>query len=656
MNMFIYVIPILLIAAGILLITSSKKPKKNQKGSRNAIYKAAYRFFSRFFITQGQLFKIQSRLSTLSIYNRSELQVISTKYFLLTSSITVGLVTASFVLFKDAVSTLVCIAFALLVNNILVGKQIDKVNMQVYVALKHTLSSIRQEYMKLGSIPEAISEADISPILRKPFDEIHGIMTNTDGEFRLHQFYESSPFRPIQTLAGICYNINNSGDGKDEYGQSNFIQALTMLSLDVNAELQRLVTLKTKFRRIEYLPFVPILAMSAIESYFISIMPGTALIYNGVIGYTCRILVLLTCILSYSIITSINTAAPIKEDDRTHYSITFLRNAKWAKFIHNMTPKNHRGRKIRLSLKKSLSRKGIEHLYTEKVVWAIAGFIVAVIATYSSVSLGRQFVTTSTQQLGLVATDEMNRFTKEQILGFDEAYFNRTHDWNQEEALEICRSHMPGLTDLQMLDQIKRVQDKEKGLKSAVFSWHSTVLCIIVGIICWNFPNWGLLLRQMLVESEAEDDFLQLQTLVAILMNTDIDTIDALWQLCQHSRIHKDMLLYCYHSYPSNPEKELVRLQSKTPIIDFKRFIGKLALTISDLSLKDAFSDLRIERDNMIRLREISMYATINFKRSICGLVSLLPLGALVICELIIPIGYLGIKEFMSALSSSGMM
>ena len=70
---------------------------------------------------------------------------------------------------------------------------------------------------------------------------------------------------------------------------------------------------------------------------------------------------------------------------------------------------------------------------------------------------------------------------------------------------------------------------------------------IFKSLYCWFAPNISLKLRQMLVQTEAEDDFLQLQTLVAILMNTDIDTLDALWQMCQHSRIHKDMLLYCYH-------------------------------------------------------------------------------------------------------------
>ena len=139
--------------------------------------------------------------------------------------------------------------------------------------------------MKLGSVPEAIADADIHPLLRKPFDEIYTILTSANGELKLLKFYESNPFRSIQTFAGISYNINNSGDGTDEYGQSNYIQALTMLSSDVNSEVQRLITMKTKFGFIEYLPLAPIFVINFIENYFMGIMPGTALIYNGVLGY-----------------------------------------------------------------------------------------------------------------------------------------------------------------------------------------------------------------------------------------------------------------------------------------------------------------------------------------------------------------------------------
>lgn len=653
-------IVVAVVLVGVFIIMSGSKPQKEKKANEEKMYKKLYQHLSSNFLFGGQMLKIYKSLSALSIYSRAELQQLSVKYFLLSTGIAAGLILAAIVLFSDTISILIAIAFAILVNTTMVTKQIDKTNLQVYKALKYTLASVRQEYMKLESIPDALGEADVHPLLRKPMEEIHAILTCTNSELRLMKFYESSPFRSLQTFAGICFNINNSGDGKDEYGQSNFIQALTMLTSDVNSEITRLVTLKSRFGIIEYLTFVPIFAMNFVESYFISIMPGTAMIYNGMLGYLGRVITLVLCIVCYMIITQINSSAPVKEDDRLPFTMSLMQKPDFYNFIWQISPKNAARRKLERKLKSALSRKSPEHVYTEKVVFAIVGFIFAIIATISIVSLGREFTITSTQQLSLVATDEMDGYTKDDILAMDYAYFaldDATRSgMTPEDQLMFVKGYMPSLTDLQAQEQIKRMDDKMNMMANAYFHWYYMLICIGVCIIFWFIPDGMILLRKIMVQTEAEDDFLQLQTLMAIIMNTNADTIDALWQLTEHSSIHKDMLTYAYHSYPSNPEKEIKRLQSKTPIIDFKRFLGKLQLTISDLSLAEAYGDLKIERDHMIRVREIQMYATIDKKRGLCGPVSLTPLGALVVFELLIPLGYLGIKEFMSALDSMNSM
>lgn len=641
-----------ILAAGIMIVLNGNKPVKEKKAAEEKRYKKMYQFFSNFFLTSGKISKITARISALSIYNRAEMQQLAIKYFLMSTGVSLGIIVAGIALYSDTVAILICVAFAVVINDILVTKQVDKVNIKVYYALKHTISAIRQEYLRLGSVPEAIAEADIHPLLRRPFDEIYQILTSANGELRLLKFYESSPFRSLQTFAGVCYNINNSGDDKDEYGQSNFVQALTMLNSDINSELERLTTMKTKFGVIEYLTMVPIFVMNFIESYFAGIMPGTALIYGGPIGYLCRTITLLACIGCYSIIANINSPASVKEDDRKPWIQNMLKNDSFHQFIYNISPKNAKRRRVERSLKNALSKKSVEHLYTEKFITAAAVLVIAIIATASIVSLGRQFTLTTTQQLSLTSDSSMDEYSKEDILSLDYAYLGRDHNWTDEEFQTYIKSAMPNLTDLQVQDQISRLKSKESSLEAAYFHWYYMIICIVICVISWWAPDALLMLRAFLVQTEAEDDFLQLQTLMAILMNMDLDTLDAIWQLCQNSRIHKDMLIYCYHSYPSNPDKELTRLQSKTPIIDFKRFIGKLKLTISDLSLAEAYSDLRIERDHMIRVREVAMYATIDKKRTFCGPISLVPIGCVVIGELLIPLGYLGIKEFMSALSS----
>lgn len=651
------VVVIVLIAIYSMIMEKKMKGKAHlKKAKQEEMFKKLFNFFSNNFLTQGALLKIYNSLASLSIYTRPELQMLASKYFLTSTGISLGLIILALVLFKDTISVLIATAFALLVNNVTVTKYIDKTNSLVHKAMKYSLASIRQEYMKTNSIPESIAEADIHPLLRKPMDEIYQILTSTDSEVRLMKFYESSPFRPLQTFAGIAYNINNSGDSKDEHGQYNFINAISILTSDINAELERITMMKSKFGIIEYLSFVPIFLMNIIEGYFVGIMPGTAMIYNGMLGYLGRVITLLCCIFSYKIITGINSVTPIKEDDRVPFTSKLLQKPAVYNFIWNITPKNAARRKLQRKLKLALSRKSPEHIYVEKIAYSSVAFILGLVITLSIVSLGREFTITSTQQLSLIASDEMDAYTSEQILEMDFAYFQLDYELTVDQKIAFVKGYMPTLTDLQAQDQVSRMEDKLSMMNNAYFHWYYMLIIIAITCVAWFIPEGTLKLRENLISTEADDDFLQLQTLMAILLNTNCDTIDALWQLTEHSRIHKDMLMYAYHSYPSNPEKEIERLMSKTPIIDFKRFLGKLKLTISDLSLAETYSDLKTEREHIMKTRQTVMEETIDKKRSLCGPISLIPIGALVVFELLIPIGYLGIKEFTAALDSMNNM
>lgn len=642
---------VIILAIAIMSIISGSKPQAKQNAAKSKLFRSVYKFVSKNFITQAAVRGIYKKLANLSVYRKEELMETTAKYFLLSWGVGGVLIIASFFLFGDTLSMLMCIMFALLLSKVLVDKQIDGIHVKVVKALSKALSSVRQEYLRLGNVVEAINEADVDDILKRPFDEIYSILTASDGEFRLQEFYEATPFRTLQTFASISFSINNHGDEKDASGQSNYVQALTLMSSDTNSEIERMIQIKKKFGFIEYLPFIPMFCAGFIESYFISIMPGTAVIYGGPIGYLCRVIEMLLSIIAYYIISSINSPVSVKEDDRGRWCVALLEKPAWSRFIHHIEAKNRKAYILKKKLKNALSKMNISEFYTKKVVFFGVSFVFFILASISIVDLGKTFLINNTQQMSLIASNEMDDYSKEAILEMDLWYVYAEPEPSEEQLTSRIQSTMPALTDLQVLDQVKRVQDKRKNVLNTYYKWYYIWVAFALSWLGWMTPNMLLGVRKLLVQTETEDDFLQLQTLVSILMNTNMDILDTLYELMQNSRIHKDMLAYCFHSYPSNPELELTRLQSKTPLIEFKRFIGKLKLTISDLSLRDAFSDLIIEREHMLRMREMSIQATINRKRGLCGPLSLVPMGAMVIGELLLPLGYLGVMEFTNALS-----
>lgn len=641
-----------LVIAGVAIIVLQGGSRKVRQAKQSKFFQSLYRFLSQFFITQSFIARVYGKLANLSIYRRTELQVLSVKYFLISWGLSGLVLFVSFFLFRDILTTLIVVLFALLLTNIVVDKQLDLMNLKVMKSLSKLLGSIRQEYLRTGSVLESLSDAECDDLLKKPLDDIVAILTAPNGELKLQEFCEATPYRTIQTLAGICYHIHNQGDEKDAYGQSNFNQALTLLLSDVNAAIQKTVYRRKRFGKIEYLPIVPIIGIGAIEPYFMSIMPGTALIYNGPLGYLMRTLTVLSAVICYSIVSRVNCDTPFKVDDRNEYISALLDKSFFKRFIRNISPRNKSRMKVERNLKQALSRMTVEHLYAKKVFSGLIAICLAFLTAFTTISLGRDFILTSTQELSLVASTNKSEFELNAIRQMDAVYLANPESFNRQQLETLVRSSLPGLSDLQVQDQIKRLEMKKRSLDNAYFKWWYTWICFVVGIIGWFSPNIMLSIRKTLVQTEEEEDFMQLQTLVSILMNTNIDTLDMLYELSQHSRVHKDMFIYAYQGYPSNPELELTRLQSKTPIIEFKRFIGKMKMTISDLSLKEAYSDLLIERDHMLKIRDMTLTESINRKRAICGPLSMVPLGIFILGEFIIPIGILGYNEFMNALQN----
>ena len=646
-----------ILTLGVLLIVKSPKQgnKKASASKKNKMWLSVYSKLNSFPLTSSGVRRVSNSLKALSVYSVRDVYAKAAEQYVKGVILSIVIVVGSFVIFDDMVAVLMCAALAFSIYSVKYDKATDKINTKVYEELRQSISSIRQEYLRLGSVTEALQEAEYGIELRGIFDEIYNILTTANGELRLKEFFEKVPFRPIQTLARICYDINNIGDEIDAYGQSNFVQALTYMSEDVNMELRRIRYQKSKFGPIEYLTLVPIPLIKVIETFFQGIMPGTSLIYQGTLGYIIRTVIIILCIVCYNVVARINTSQSIKEDDRNEMFLRMLNSDRTMQFVYNVTPKNKRRQKVSKKLNKALSRKSIEEFYLSKIVYAIGVFILAVVALATTVQMGKQNMLNSVQQLSLVATDEMEMYSKESLLEMDNNYIEMADAGvapEGEELQQYIRSYMTSLTDLEIIDQENRLQTKYKTIKNAYFKWYYMPVAFVLGIIGWMIPNISLKMRTWLVETESEDDFLQLQTLMTIIMNTDCDTLDALEQLCQISRIHKDILLYCYHSYPSDPELELARLESKTPIQDFKRFIGKLKLTVNDVSLREAFSDLGIERNYIMDIRDMTMRATIDRKRSLCGILSLIPIGALVIGEFLVPLGYLGYLEFSKALGA----
>ena len=635
-------------------IGTAAAPKKVQNFQR--YLKIHQKLWDNFLVRQKYRALVE-RLGEMGVYTKQELYVQSVKFFLSTTGISslVGLI--AIICFKDFIATIVIIGFCYLMQNVLVDKQIDKVHFVLIRQLSNSLSSVREMYTKYGTIPDAINECKKDKLVQSSFEKIYLILTSNDGAERLEEFYATTPVRLLQTFANVCFILNDSGDVETDTGNSAFKQAISLLKKEVDMEIRKLTKQRLAFGFLEYLPIVPLFFVGIVQTFFISNIPGTSIMYHGMLGYIARLLVALTALLGYYIISIINSPSAVRTNDRMELIDKLLKWKPFGKFIDQLTPKNVRTRiKYEKLLKGALSAKDIKYIYACKTVVATITCIFGIIIFTFVLAFAREFIWNNTESLSMVQGTTLTEKQKQTIVEMDEIYMTQEVKMSEDEVTSLVYGMLSDMYEMDRLEQIDRLSlkwDTYYGL-----AWHWWYVLIIFGmcVVSWQTPQLMILLRKYLVKSETEEDILQMQTMLSILMYTTCDTLDAIYWLIKTSTIHKDILIYCYHEYPSNPELSIERMKGKVNYAEFQNMCDKLISTINYVSLYDAFADLIIEREHVMQLREMTQDAALKKKRQLASPLAMASLFVLCVGLILAPVGYLGIREFTKAFEQMGYM
>jgi hypothetical protein len=665
----------------VALMIKQEKDKKLSKELRELKRQAKYRklaaIYSQFPFTAGLYHKVREQIQNLSVYKPSEVTECACKYIQKILMWQVIIIAVCVFALGDLFSIGFGLIFAQFVGTAFLGRELDKLRFIVYRQTAIALSNVRQGFLATQSVVEAISEAVIPPRLMMAFDKIQNILTSSDGENKLLQFYETCPFRLLQTFATVAYQVENQGDEYDPLtGHSTFLDALTLITQDINDETWRMSLIKIKFGNLVYMPLISLFLIPVAEFFFRSNMPGTTVIYDGVAGLVGKVVVLLFASIAMYVITMMSSQSGLATDDRVYWIEDLIHKdgfiAKIAKDIQPKDPVKGKkaGAKTKLQLKLSaaMSRKSPMSYRLEQVVYGFIGIFIGVFLVAFALWLAQGKMATYYDTYGMSKSLLLDKLEKsnqiQKIERLDALYFSDPEvralpDTSPNGGLTLAdwvQNQISEATTMEAQEQSKRLRSKEKmlnGLKPSPL-YLIGVFAVAFGLM-W-MPFLQLKLRKYQLQSEVEEDFLQIQSLTAVLMGMQMDTLDVLEQLCTNSRIHQIELLSCYHSYPSDPEKELERLRTKLTFQEIKRFVENLKLTNSELSVKEAFSDLLIEREYMTTMRKMAQETAIKKKRNIAGMIAKAPLITAAVFFAVIPILVLGVSELGGALGAVNSM
>lgn len=633
--------------------------KRKQRASQGDLAKKAkaYTFLSENFLTRKTFRKLVEQLASLSIYNLLEIRTLAIQYYTQTLGLSLVLVFVGIIVFRDVTAVLLCIVFALVIYLSLITKKVDTTHFLVLKEFSATLSSIRESYTLMGNIPDAINECTKGKFLQKSMDKIYLILTATDSEERLEEFYRTVPFPMLQTLAGVCYLLNDAGDERDDRGVSAFKSAITLLKHECDLEIRKLTKQRMMFSMLEYLPLAPLPFIGVLKWFFTTYMPGTSVIYNGMIGYISQTLIILIAIFAYWYITSTNSPTAIRRNDRSDFVDAFLYWPPFQRILPNILPKKARTKlKIEKELKGALSSKDIKYIYASKVLAAGIAFVMTLTALTAFTFLAKEFTYDNIKTASFLGGSDMSVEDARKWHELDNSLLAQPKAPRERDLQDIIPSYFPDISAMDLKDQCNRILQKYNNYHALSFHWWYVLIAYGLGVFGWFAPGIMLDLRKKMVRAEEEEDVLQLQTMLAILRFTHLDTMEALYWLARQSRIYQTAIYFAYHEYPSDPELALNRLKDKSSLPEFQQICERLLSTISQVTIREAFSDLESERDQMLSIREMVQNNALERKRRQCSPISRAPLMAMVIGHVLAPIGILAFNEITNMMGQLGVM
>lgn len=634
--------------------SSSLSYRRKAKTIPKEPYLYLFRWFSWFFLTRQSITRLHRNISALSIYTYIESRLLTVKMYISGLFMYLGLVAIFAFLFKNIVYLLVCMIFAIVLREQFFFRKIDKIRVLLLDEELAMLSSLRQEYVRTRSVVEAFESVSRGKYIERSVTEIHNAICAIDAEEKLESFNVSTPLQSLQTLATISYIVENRGDSETPNGTSVFSNAIDMIADEVRMEIRKEKTKKQLFGTIEFIPIVPIFMSVPLTAVLKRLIPGTASIYDGSMGFIFTIIILGSSLLGYYMITNATRSAVTQADDRSYIDRKLMKVKKVREFVNRIRPRKPAVLQAKFKLIRSaLSRNTIEYLYLRKAYMCVSAFFISFLLVFAYITIGKAAIIANISGSSILGVNELTAEEQEMLRIMDEKFFIAFSETPEDEQLmEFVKENMPRSSITVVQEQMSRLNAKYDQYHNLVFQWWMVWVCFFISVICYHMPEYFLKTRAKLIASESEEDCLQLQTTIAIMMNTSTDTLELLECLYKNSRVFKSVLIDCYQNYVSDPFQSLRIAKSKSQLPEFKSMMDKLSLTVTQITISEAFSDLISERSHLLRIRESVQLHTLQSKRAMVRPFAMAPMAALIACQFIAPICLLAYSMFADIMSS----
>lgn len=648
----------------VVLVTKTKMKEDTQFAAKMQRKKAKrYHIYYNNALTRRSFRNIANMLGSLQYYDELGTKTEAVKQFEKALIIAVIMPIAGMILMQDTFLAMVLIVFSMIYFNSAIYVKYDKMYVDLMVECSLTIASMREKFMEYDNIPSAVLYAEHSMILDAPLKMIYKMLTAVNAEQVKDNFTAMYPVPIVKTLGNLCYILNDEGVERRDDGSDSFTESLTILRQECDAEVRRLTKQRIAFNSLKMLTLVGLGVTPVAEIYLLNMIPGTASLLKGYYGFFLHVAVVLVTIFAFNYVSNACRPSVVASSDRMDF-IDELRTTfpKLRDFAKRLRPKDVKTQVYYKDLfDGSLSSQDLDYVYTSKIVFATLFSVLTIIALiFATITVRGNFKhnynSLSFIPSALKESQEIQlRYVDDDLIVLSREQFQIYED-DKEELKAYIKGRVSGITDSEASTQADRIITKYNVYHGATYHWWWWLVMYAGGIVGWFFPNILLTTRKGMVKYEAGVDVSQLQTVMIVLSETKMDVYRVLCWLQEQATVHNAIMRLCRCRYIMDPETALDGLEDASPENDFKRMIRQMKSAIYNLSLSDAFSGLKLDKQQSMAINEMLRQEEIEQRKNSAKLIAIAPAAIALVGSFVGPVLILGITQMTDTLAQLGSM
>lgn len=643
---------------------------KEKTFSADIIYQRLYLIFIKIPFIKRYVYKLRRRLEIINIEDeyitRRQTASIMTKALMVIIPFTIIVIMATK---HNTLLMSVLLIFELFLIETIIDGMVDKIDNKLLKQQIDFFAEIRHAYHEYNMVEEAIYEVAQNDELEvsRQAEKIYEILISDTPEEELEKYYDVAPNSYLKEFAGISYLTREFGDRKVDKA-SLYLKNLNNITQEMQLEILKRDKLDYVFQSLSVIAAAPILFLEPIKSWAVSQFSFTDSFYSGKGGLMVQILIIITTFICYLLIRKLkdngvnnngkNTENPIQAK---LYKIPVIKKIMSLFIPKNGSPEQ---RKIARLLKDSASKTKIEWLYINRVLIAIAAFLVTLFVCVQMHRISVKYVyeepTSDYNILGDMSDSDKNKAMKKTVQDNHilDSLSKKTEVTKDVVKREVKYSqYYVDASDQEIETAAERIYQKYLTVHAEYLQWFELLLAFVLSAISYNAPIWLLKFQKKMRQLEMEDEVMQFQTIILMLMKIERVNVEIILEwLERYSNIFKEPISKCVNNYESGPWEALEELKNDVAFVPLIRIVESLQAAVEKIPIADAFDELDTERAYYQEKRKESNERLIAKKGRIGKAIGFAPMILLFVGYLIVPLVVIGLVSMMNSFASMSTM